>query len=733
MRLALAAFFTLLALTAQASAASRVALVVGNAQYQHVPRLANAQNDAKAIAALLRDEDFAVEEHQNLSNAELRLAMRSFVTKTRDADVAVVYFAGHGIEVDGINYLIPTDAKLATDLDAQDEALSLDRVLQVLEPARRLRLVILDACRDNPFIAGMRRTVSTRAVSRGLAQVEPSRPNTLIAFAAKAGSVAQDGDGDHSPFTEALLAHLAEPGLDVRLAFGRVRDDVVAKTRSGQEPFVYGSLGGSVVTLSARALPAADKTGEEARRDFAMAQKLGTVDGWDAFLARHKDGYVTDLARKERERIAARTDRPQNPPLAAPAREAPRIGGTFGADDRARVAEAAQRNEIKLPPYEITPPEADVAPGLRRFLGVWASRVGYSDGAGRQVMIIATSVTKDGSLRGLSFGGPPSKTGAFQHPAYTTPFTARIVGNKFAFRDHSVHTAELARDGRLALTSSGTGGPFKAELEPLWLAADPSAGAEVAALTPQDSLREAEHNFDQTARARVSAIATRHKLPMPDYAFNGTGNVPDRLRRFIGVWASTVGFNGGPVQGMVIITAVGEAGDADGHYMLGASPPGSPNKFPARNLPLRGLITDNNIAFSSPRASIDATLTASNTLKLRVVETTGRVSLMDLLPVWTLNAGLHAPAAAPAPAPPPTRNAPKRQAPAPTAATAPATTERAPEPMPGPGRGMRGGGGRGAIMDSPRFPMCSRMASQRGLNQPTPERRQFVRTCVLNG
>jgi hypothetical protein len=714
MRLALAALLALLALTQQASAAGRVALVVGNSQYQHVPRLANAQNDARAIAALLRDEDFAVEEHQNLSNAELRLAMRSFVMKTRDADVAVVYFAGHGIEVDGVNYLIPVDAKLATDLDAQDEALSLDRVLQVLEPARRLRLVILDACRDNPFIAGMKRTVATRAVSRGLAQVEPSRPNTLIAFAAKAGSVAQDGDGAHSPFTEALLAHLVEPGLDVRLALGRVRDDVVAKSRSGQEPFVYGSLGGSVVTLSAKVLPTADQAGQVARSDFAMALKLGTVDGWDAFLLRHKDGYVADLARKERERVAARTDRPPSPTQAS--REAPRIGGPFGADDRARVADAAARNEIKLTPYEITLPGAGVTPGLRRFLGAWASRIGY-DGLGRQTMIITTSVAGDGSLRGISFGGPPSKAGAFQHPAYTTPFTSSIAGNRFSFRDHAVHTAELAPDGRLLLTTKGAGSVFKAELEPLWLATDPAAGAEFAALAPQDAPREAGQSFDQIARARVSAIAARHKLPVPDYGFNPTGRIPDRLRRFIGVWASTVGFNGGPVQGMIIITEVGEAGDADGHWILGSTPPGSRNPFEARNLPLHGLITDNKLAFSTPRSAVDVTLTASNTLQLRTVETNGRVSLMELKPVWTLNAGLHAPAASAA-APPPTRSTPKRQAPA-AAATEPAAGG--------------GGGGGGAIRDNPRFNMCRRMAAQRGMNEPSPQRRQFVTNCVVNG
>ena len=124
----------------------------------------------------------------------MRRALREFGTKTRDADVAVIYYAGHGIELDGTNYLIPVDATLETDTDVYDETFALDRVLVAVEPAKQLRLVILDACRDNPFAKTMKRTVGSRAIGRGLAKVEPSSPNTMIAFAAKAGSTASDGD-----------------------------------------------------------------------------------------------------------------------------------------------------------------------------------------------------------------------------------------------------------------------------------------------------------------------------------------------------------------------------------------------------------------------------------------------------------------------------------------------------------------------------------------------------------
>src|SRR5205814_10516099 len=178
-------------------------------------------NDAAAVAAMLKSAGFdAVESKLNLTISELRKTLRDFGNRSRDADVAVVYYAGHGIELDGNNYLIPIDATLETDADVLDETLPLDRVLFAVEPARQLRLVILDACRDNPFAKTMKRTVASRAIGRGLAKVEPSSPNTVIAFAAKAGSTASDGDSKNSPFAAALVENLPRPGLDRRRGFG---------------------------------------------------------------------------------------------------------------------------------------------------------------------------------------------------------------------------------------------------------------------------------------------------------------------------------------------------------------------------------------------------------------------------------------------------------------------------------------------------------------------------------
>jgi uncharacterized caspase-like protein len=232
---------SLLLMAQPALAEKRVALVLGNSAYQNVPPLSNPVNDAALMAKTLKNAGFElVDSRQNLSALETRRVLREFADKAGGADVAVIYYAGHGIEIDGSNYLIPVDAKLERDSDVYDEAFSLERVLVSVESTKKLRLVILDACRDNPFAQTMKKSVATRSVGRGLAKIEPASPNTLIAYSAKAGSTAADGGGTNSPFTVALSNHLTTPGLDVRRAFGFVRDDVLKATSNRQEPYLYG-------------------------------------------------------------------------------------------------------------------------------------------------------------------------------------------------------------------------------------------------------------------------------------------------------------------------------------------------------------------------------------------------------------------------------------------------------------------------------------------------------------
>src|SRR5258706_3326381 len=322
-----------------AFAEKRVALVIGNSAYQKVAKLPNPANDATAVVGMLKSAGFdLVEAKFNLAANDLRRTLREFGAKTRDADVAVIYYAGHGIELDGNNYLIPVDATLETDADVLDETVPLDRVLFAVEPAKQLRLIILDACRDNPFAKTMKRTIAARAVGRGLAKVEPNSPNTMIAFAAKAGSTASDGDSKNSPFAVALVEHLPKPGLDLRKAFGFVRDDVLKNTGYKQEPYVYGSLGGDDVPLvpAKPAVAGPQPNPQDAiRRDYELALHLGTRDGWNAFLAQYPSGFYASLAKGELNKIAAEEAR-------ATAAEKARLA----EEEKARlVAESAKKSE----------------------------------------------------------------------------------------------------------------------------------------------------------------------------------------------------------------------------------------------------------------------------------------------------------------------------------------------------------------------------------------------------
>jgi uncharacterized caspase-like protein len=312
--LAAAAF---LLVNGPAFAEKRVALVLGNSAYKNVAPLTNPVNDSARIASTLKEAGFdVVDSRRDLPAAETRRALRDFADRARDADIAVVYYAGHGIEVDGANYLIPVDARLERDTDIYDEGLSLDRILIAIEPAKKLRLVILDACRDNPFSRTMKRTVASRAIGQGLAKVEPTSPNVLIAYSAKAGSTAADGDGKNSPFTSALSHHLTKPGLDVRRAFGFVRDEVLKTTGNKQEPFVYGSLGGDDVPLVPAPAPAAAAPATpavsaqaEARRDYELALQIGNKSALNAFLAQYPDGFYASLAKLQLDKIAAEETR----------------------------------------------------------------------------------------------------------------------------------------------------------------------------------------------------------------------------------------------------------------------------------------------------------------------------------------------------------------------------------------------------------------------------------------
>nr|WP_249809335.1 MULTISPECIES: caspase family protein [unclassified Bradyrhizobium] len=263
----------------------RVALVIGNGAYEKVAELPNPTRDAADIGRALERLDFKVTQVKNATAQEMRKSVVEFGRSAEGADLAVVFYAGHGMEVSGENWLIPVGAELRSDTDIESEAISLRSVSLQVSKARKLGLVILDACRNNPFAAKMRRSLSTRAVARGLAPTEPS-DNVLIAYAARDGTTASDGDGRNSPFTASLLRHIETPGLEISFLFRRVRDDVMAATRREQQPFVYGSLSKEEIYLrapvaSAQAPVASAPAPADAAEDekFWLAIQTSTVRG----------------------------------------------------------------------------------------------------------------------------------------------------------------------------------------------------------------------------------------------------------------------------------------------------------------------------------------------------------------------------------------------------------------------------------------------------------------------
>lgn len=228
----------------------RVALVIGNADYK-IGKLINPANDARAIHGALTKLDFQVASHPLIDQGlrETRRAIAEFRQIAQGADIAIVYFAGHGVEIDGQNYLVPADAVLGDVKFVRAECVALSELLDELEGITRLRLIILDACRNNPYKDQQPFHMGQRALSGGLSSIAPA-PNTLVLYAAKHASTARDGPpGANSPFVQALLQYLMEPGLELKALIGHVRDKVFGLTNGAQEPWTYGSFGGEEIYL----------------------------------------------------------------------------------------------------------------------------------------------------------------------------------------------------------------------------------------------------------------------------------------------------------------------------------------------------------------------------------------------------------------------------------------------------------------------------------------------------
>ncbi|MCB1339929.1 MAG: caspase family protein [Pseudooceanicola sp.] len=395
--------------------ADRVALVIGNAAYANVGRLDNPENDSRLVAAALAEQGFTVFRRDNLDRGAFFDTLRQFRQEADKAEIALVYYAGHGIEIDGQNYLMPTDAVLEEERDATLEMITVDVVLRQISGARVMKMVVLDACRNNPFLARMKREGAARGSARaGLGRIETSDADTLIAYAAAAGEITPDGQaGDNSPFTAAFVQAMAGPPTDVRRLLGTVRD-ALRQTVPGAAPFVYSSLGGSEYVINPMS-PEPRATGAEPAvqprpapvaapelattpaqltdtimTDFLEADRLATLAAWNAFLVKYRPlNYHLLYARalENHEALAAGRQ-----PLAAPAPQPtadPAVAAAALLPQETGGAARMLQELLRLRNCYTGRIDGDLGPGSQRGIATLAKVSGKAIVAGRGSEIAA--------------------------------------------------------------------------------------------------------------------------------------------------------------------------------------------------------------------------------------------------------------------------------------------------------------------------------------------------------
>ncbi|MBZ7920768.1 caspase family protein [Ensifer adhaerens] len=402
----------------------RLALVVGMTNYVAAGTLPNAARDAEAFGIFLKGQGFETDLVLDADRRGLAGALSNFSRKIGPDDVALFYYAGHGMQLHGENFLIGTDAKLESEFDVPAETIALSEIINALEKRARISMVFLDACRNNPLANRLNTEVegATRGgATRGLAPIETQGAGTLVAFAAAPGQVAADGTDGHSPFTRALIANLSGAGLEVGTAFKRVVRDVRKETQGKQQPQILSSLSlefyfGSetaapqtpglqaampqaVAVQPALAVPAIDPEALEAEKDFKKALKIGTARIWHFFVEKHRTGEYADLGRQA----------------------------------LAQIEPAAVRNEAHLPQSV----EAQLLPDKekRRNVQLALASRGFEAGAADGVF---GGQTRDAIKRFQSTNQQPAS-------GFITENTAAALGIKVNARAEGVYSATKAR------------------------------------------------------------------------------------------------------------------------------------------------------------------------------------------------------------------------------------------------------------------------------------------------
>jgi uncharacterized caspase-like protein len=511
--------------TAPAFAADRVALVIGNGIYKKVPTLPNPPRDAADIGRALERLNFKVTQLSNVGAAEMRKAIVDFGRTTEGSEMAVVFYAGHGMEVGGENWLIPTDAELRSDTDVESEAVSLRSINLQVSKARQLGLVILDACRNNPFATKMQRSLRTRAVTRGLAPTEPT-DNVLVAYAARDGTTANDGDGRNSPFTTALLRNIETPGLEISFLFRNVRDEVMSATKREQQPFVYGSLSREAIYLKPLATTTVQKppspteapASNEDERVWKVIKTSSDASLYEDFLRRYA---YSPRAAEVRQRLAdlkSTQVASVAPPVAsAPSAAAPtetiakfsverdskmpisnsaegEKRNLFTPEDAQRVAAMGAELRLNMPAFAIGETKADVSPSFRRYVGIWVGKIGK--GEGRQKMLILTDALSDGLVLGYYVYGPSAK-GSWDvgEPAGYVKFAGKVSDNVLRFNSGK-YPVEVRLRGANAMTMVLTNPDKKSKssaikFTPIWQLL-PSTSTTTQPVSPERKRRVSE-------------------------------------------------------------------------------------------------------------------------------------------------------------------------------------------------------------------------------------------------
>ncbi|TGQ49673.1 hypothetical protein EN836_32710 [Mesorhizobium sp. M1C.F.Ca.ET.193.01.1.1] len=402
---------------ALAAGGNRVALVIGNSKYVYAPALPNPASDARLMADVLRKAGFNVIEGVDLDYAGMRDRLNKFTEASYDADTALIYYAGHGMQVNGKNYLIPVDAELTAPAHLRTRTVQMDELLAALPPDPAVGIVILDACRDNPLARTLAASLpkSRSTTAPGLAPIDVSSADVgsggvLIAFATDPGAVSYDGNGANSPYTMSLARHLAEPGVEIQSALTRVRGEVTAETDGRQRPWHNASLGREVFIGPQTPPPAAPApqqsstetpaapAGTDARgweieqRVWDEASKRNTLAHYEAYLQQFPKGAFADLARlnidqlrkppitvgkapaavADTESDAPRSAMAAQPPAAAPSPETD--AGTeltesaIGLDRQARID---LQERLLATGYDLDEADGDFGIKTRRAIGRW--------------------------------------------------------------------------------------------------------------------------------------------------------------------------------------------------------------------------------------------------------------------------------------------------------------------------------------------------------------------------